>query len=444
MGKTEMSHARGWEGARGVRVRDGTRRAGRGCDGNVRRGLSGGGRGGWGGGVPLCAARGYPRANGANLDGGRASPDTVWSRARRARGRGSWAARTSRKNCLERAFASERLAEKTGAPAGALRPWLVANRASELLSAMTMAAAPLCPVAFLSPPQARFARVSNGRRLSLARHWTVADVPEMHGDEPARREWRPCAAGRAFSRDASGDDLDPRRRTSQRTGESRYLSRPAAVCVWRTDRSWLPRESTRDVLPLQRAREVRERSRVMSGWASSPPQVRMPSPTAFPSLPRRSPVPPSSRCFRLAASRFMDTPPTPLVEIPPQTALSPRSIPFTRVSGIRWRRVVAEQPRRLRRPRRPVHPRVRAQRHAEPLGPDEPSRRRRRRFPRRRFRRRRRVRLHGRRRRRFPASPSPKSLARVGLGAYARQVRSVPSSNYAKYVSSQSRLAPIL
>ena len=244
-------------------------RAGRGCEGNVRRGLSGGGRGGWGGGVPLCAARGYPRANGANLDGGRASPDTVWSRARRARGRGSWAARTSRKNCLERAFASERLAEKTGAPAGALRPWLVANRASELLSAMTMAAAPLCPVAFLSPPQARFARVSNGRRLSLARHWTVADVPEMRGDEPARREWRPCAAGRAFSRDASGDDLDPRRRTSQRTGESRYLSRPAAVCVWRTDRSWLPRESTREVLPLQRAREVRERSRVMSGWASS-------------------------------------------------------------------------------------------------------------------------------------------------------------------------------
>ena len=42
MGKTEMSHARGWEGARGVRVRDGTRRAGRGCEGNVRRGLSGG------------------------------------------------------------------------------------------------------------------------------------------------------------------------------------------------------------------------------------------------------------------------------------------------------------------------------------------------------------------------------------------------------------------
>lgn len=200
-------------------------------------GWAGGGRGGWGGGVPLCAARGYPRANGANLDGGRASPDTVWSRARRARGRGSWAARTSRKNCLERAFASERLAEKTGAPAGALRPWLVANRASELLSAMTMAAAPLCPVAFLSPPQARFARVSNGRRLSLARHWTVADVPEMRGDEPARRKWRPCAAGRAFSRDASGDEWtrgeEP---VSGPANRERSLSSGCCVCGARTVR----------------------------------------------------------------------------------------------------------------------------------------------------------------------------------------------------------------
>ena len=61
----------------------------------------------------------------------------------------------------------------------------------------------------------------------------------------------------------------------------------------------------------------------MSGWASSPPQVRIPSPTAFTSLPRRSPVPPSSRCFRLAASRFIPPPPLPSSRSRPR----PRSHP---------------------------------------------------------------------------------------------------------------------
>ena len=39
---------------------------------------------------------------------------------------------TSRKNFLERACASGRVAENTGAPAGALSPALVANRANVL------------------------------------------------------------------------------------------------------------------------------------------------------------------------------------------------------------------------------------------------------------------------------------------------------------------------
>ena len=380
MGKTEMSHARGWEGARGVRVRDGTRRAGRGCEGNVRRGLSGGWTRRLGRRGTAVRGAGYPRANGANLNGGRASPDTVWSRARRARGRGSWAARTSRKNCLERAFASERLAEKTGAPAGALRPWLVANRASELLSAMTMAAAPLCPVAFLSPPQARFARVSNGRRLSLARHWTVADVPEMHGDEPARREWRPCAAGRAFSRDASGDDWtrgeEP---VSGPANRDRSLSSGCCVCV--AHGPFVAPEGVDSRGPPtptcargSRAFARDERVGIFPSAGAHPFPDRLPLP---PAAVTRSSIQPLFSPRRFA---FHPPAPTPLVEIPPQTALSPRSIPFTRVSGIRWRRAprVIPQPRRLRRPRRPVHPRVRAQRHAEPLGPDEPSRRRRR------------------------------------------------------------------
>jgi hypothetical protein len=38
--------------------------------------------------------------------------------------------RTSRKNCLERACASPSVAEKIGAPAGALSPPLVASRAN--------------------------------------------------------------------------------------------------------------------------------------------------------------------------------------------------------------------------------------------------------------------------------------------------------------------------
>lgn len=44
--------------------------------------------------------------------------------------------RTSRKNCLDLAFASGSDAENTGAPAGALRPWLVASRATVARSAM--------------------------------------------------------------------------------------------------------------------------------------------------------------------------------------------------------------------------------------------------------------------------------------------------------------------
>ena len=268
----------------------------------------------------------FPRANGATLAGGRASPDTVLGAGASRGDRGSCAARTSRKNCLERAFASGRLAEKTGAPAGALRPWLVANRASELLSAMTMAAAPLCPVAFPSPPHARFARVWNGRRLSLARRPTVADVLEMRDDETARREWRPGAAGRAFSR-ARAAMMGPRRVPSQRTGEIADSSLARVRQLWRADRSWLPRrafESTRArSSPFQRAREVRDRSRVMSGWASSPPQVRIPPPAASPSPPRRSSDPPSSRCFRLAASRFIPPPPLPRRDPAPDRALTP-------------------------------------------------------------------------------------------------------------------------
>ena len=48
--------------------------------------------------------------------------------------------RTSRKNCLDLAFASGSDAENTGAPAGALRPWLVASRATVARSAMFLPA----------------------------------------------------------------------------------------------------------------------------------------------------------------------------------------------------------------------------------------------------------------------------------------------------------------
>ena len=302
--------------------------AARGFGGRARR-RSGGGWTRWVGRRGTAGARRgwFPRANGATLAGGRASPDTVLGAGASRGDRGSCAARTSRKNCLERAFASGRLAEKTGAPAGALRPWLVANRASELLSAMTMAAAPLCPVAFPSPPHARFARVSNGRRLSLARRPTVADVPEMRDDETARREWRPGRRGASLFPGASAMMMDPRRGTSQRTrwrnrGFSR--SRPPAVARGPFVASRRAPASTRArSSPFQRAREVRDRSRVMSGWASSPPQVRIPPPAASPSPPRRSSDPPSSRCFRLAASRFIPPPPLPRRDPAPDRALTP-------------------------------------------------------------------------------------------------------------------------
>ena len=48
--------------------------------------------------------------------------------------------RTSRKNCLAFALASGSDAENTGAPAGALRPWLVASRATVARSAMFLPA----------------------------------------------------------------------------------------------------------------------------------------------------------------------------------------------------------------------------------------------------------------------------------------------------------------
>lgn len=193
------------------------------------------------------------------------------------------------------------------------------------------------------------------------------------------------------------------------------LSRPAAVCVWRTDRSWLPRESTREVLPLQRAREVRERSRVMSGWASSPPQVRIPSPTAFPSLPRRSPVPPSSRCFRLAASRFIPPPPLPSSRSrrrprshpdPSRSRASqgygggvpPGSPPNHGGFGVPdGQSIPAYEPNAM-----PSHS---GQMNHRGGGGAPPASRR--------FRRRRRVRLHGRRRRRFSQHPPEPQIPRA-------------------------------
>ena len=64
--------------------------------------------------------------------------------------------RTSRKNCLAFALASGSDAENTGAPAGALRPWLVASRATVARSAM-----------FLSVCQGPLPR----ERQSRARPW---------------------------------------------------------------------------------------------------------------------------------------------------------------------------------------------------------------------------------------------------------------------------------
>ena len=85
-------------------------------------------------------ARGLPRASeplrGARRAGWSGKGTLVRSLGAPGVERGGIAARTSRKNFLERAFASGRLLEKTGAPAGALRPWLVASRASELRSAI--------------------------------------------------------------------------------------------------------------------------------------------------------------------------------------------------------------------------------------------------------------------------------------------------------------------
>ena len=360
----------GWDAARGARVR-------RKCASGVERGWTRrlGRRG-----TAVRGAGGIPRANGANLDGGRASPDTVWSRARRARGRGSWAARTSRKNCLERAFASERLAEKTGAPAA---------RAQTLASRQPRERAPqrhddgCCPRVLL-----RFSR----RLKRDSRASRTADGCLSPGTGPSRT-FRRCTAtnprvesgvlaprGEPFpvTRVATIGPAAKNQSADRRIAID--LSRPAAVCVWRTDRSWLPRgvDSRGPPTPTcargSRAFARDERVGIFPSAGAHPFPDRLPLP---PAAVTRSSIQPLFSPRRFA---FHPPAPTPLVEIPPQTALSPRSIPFTRVSGIRWRRAprVIPQPRRLRRPRRPVHPRVRAQRHAEPLGPDEPSRRRRR------------------------------------------------------------------
>ena len=225
---------------------------------------------------------------------------------------------------------------------------------------------------------------------------------------------------------------------------NRDISLVRLLCVWRTDRSWLPRESTREVLPTptcargSRAFARDERVGIFPS-AGAHPFPRPPSPPSRGGHPFLHPA-------VVFASPLRFHPPAPL----PSSRSRPRPRSHPDPSRSRASQgygggvpPVTPQPRRLRRPRRPVHPRVRAQRHAEPLGPDEPSRRRRRPRPggfgggggfdstggvggg-------------------FPSIPlSPKSLARVGLGAYGDKFLGSVSSNYAKYVSS-SQIASTL
>ena len=122
-------------------------------------------------------ARGLPRASepprGARRAGWSGKGTLVRSLGAPGVERGGIAARTSRKNFLERAFASGRLLEKTGAPAGALRPWLVASRASELRSAIGSGRGKRAP------------HSRDGDRL--AREWEISISHLLSGADSPRR-----------------------------------------------------------------------------------------------------------------------------------------------------------------------------------------------------------------------------------------------------------------
>lgn len=78
---------------------------------------------------------------------------------RRGRDRRGGRSLTSRKNCLDRALASVRSAENTGAPAGLLRRSLLASLASDERSAIS----PLCPLSLAVSPSGLSTRGSLGR-----------------------------------------------------------------------------------------------------------------------------------------------------------------------------------------------------------------------------------------------------------------------------------------
>ena len=168
---------------------------------------------------------------------------------RRGRDRRGGGSLTSRKNCLDRALASVRSAENTGAPTGLLRRSLLASLASDERSAIS----PLCPLSLAVSPSGlstggslgRFAEPAARGFRSLGAVRTPLDVATRGFHATMRLGRYACSApcdrapggfywlagppSKTISsvRFDTGSDLGSSRRGAERTGAlTRSLARP--------------------------------------------------------------------------------------------------------------------------------------------------------------------------------------------------------------------------
>lgn len=187
--------------------------------------------------------------------------------------------RTSRKNCLDLAFASGSDAENTGAPAGALRPWLVASRATVARSAM-----------FLSVRHGRHPRERAFLCAPKRGGLRDCDVRCRADDTNPSPNPRVRTVRRAAGR-CPGRDADRGEKNRARTGIQSEHCRFSEICR-NSFASTLCRsggEENGEILPPDAAlRDARDRggtrvppSRVVcessamsQGWANVPQQVR--------------------------------------------------------------------------------------------------------------------------------------------------------------------------
>ena len=225
-------------------------------------------------------ARGLPRASepprGARRAGWSGKGTLVRSLGAPGVERGGIAARTSRKNFLERAFASGRLLEKTGAPAGALRPWLVASRASELRSAIGSGRAKRAPDS------------RDGDRL--AREWEISISHELSGADSRPSSIPPTVRFGTRHLTPRGTPFPLVPRHEQRVG---VLAAAGARSARRPPPSPLARAPRRSSPPARTRANPSSRLSFPPGGTRAAADLRLPTPRRLPALAPIPLTPPS-------------------------------------------------------------------------------------------------------------------------------------------------------